>query len=57
MWSKLFPSKLLIAMLLYLSESDKFTLDPLGIGIILAHINDGEQKPCYTIDVYNKPNY
>ena len=43
MWFKIFPSKLLIAMLLYLSESDKFAFEPLGIGIILAHINDGGQ--------------
>ena len=42
-------------MLLYLSESDKFTFEPFGMGIMLAQINDVGQNPWYIIDVYNMP--
>ena len=50
-------------MLLYLSESDKFTFEPFRMGIMLAQINDvGDQVnkstyPWYIIDVYNMPKY
>ena len=44
-------------MLLYLSESDKFTFEPFGMGIMLAQINDGGQNPLKIIDVYNTLKY
>ena len=32
-------------MLLYLSESDKVTVEPFGMGIMLAQINNAGQNP------------
>ena len=56
-WSRIFPSWLLIARLLYLSESDKFAFERFGIRIKLAHIKVGGQKPWSTIDVNNMLRY
>ena len=44
-------------MLLYLLESDKFTYEPFGMGIMLAQINDAGQNPWSMIDVYNMLKY
>ena len=48
--SRILPITLLIAMLRYLSEDGNDALKPVGIGMILAHINACGAKPWYIID-------